>query len=169
MPTARQSIQPTPSMNNPHSLQRLSPAQAAAWLAAHPNALVLDARDVLHHDRGHLPGSLRLDGRNHEPLLIGAPKTQPVFIYCYHGNASRTYAQMFLDFGFFDVADLLGGWQAWQQLATAPATDAHGNTPLMQAAWRGDVPAVEALLARGVNLTAANADGNSALWLACVA
>ena len=49
------------------------------------------------------------------------------------------------------------------------ARDAHGNTPLMQAAWRGDAAAVDALLAQGASLTATNRDGNNALWLACVA
>jgi len=47
-------------------------------------------------------------------------------------------------------------------------TDTHGNTALMQAAWRSDSAAVEALLAQGVDLRATNADGNNALWLACV-
>jgi ankyrin repeat protein len=44
----------------------------------------------------------------------------------------------------------------------------HGNTPLMQAAWRGAREIVEQLLARQVPLAATNGDGNNALWLACV-
>jgi len=39
----------------------------------------------------------------------------------------------------------------------------------MQAAWRGDTAAVQALLAAGPDLAATNADGNNALWMACVA
>ncbi|MES2229772.1 MAG: ankyrin repeat domain-containing protein [Pseudomonadota bacterium] len=159
-------------MTEPPRLQRLSAAQVPSWLAARPDALVLDVREAQHHAQGHLSGSLRLDGRNHERLLFGVPKARPVFIYCYHGNASRSYAQMFLDFGFHEVADLVGGWEAWSQHTSRPAaapTDAHGNTLLMQAAWRGDAAAVEALLAQGASLTATNGDGNNALWLACVA
>ena len=38
----------------------------------------------------------------------------------------------------------------------------------MVAAWRGAAAIAEALLAHGVALDAANADGNNALWLACV-
>jgi ankyrin repeat protein len=45
---------------------------------------------------------------------------------------------------------------------------AHGNTPLMHAAWRGAHHALDALLALGVPLDAVNGDGNNALWLACV-
>ena len=98
-------------MPEPH-FQRLSPAQISPWLAAHPGALLLDARDAHHHANGHLEGSVRLDGRNHEMLLLRQPKTRPVLIYCYHGNASQSYASMFRDYGFATVADIAGGWTA---------------------------------------------------------
>jgi rhodanese-related sulfurtransferase len=193
--------------------QRLRAPDVTAWLAAHPGALILDARDAAHHTRGHWPGSLRLDGRNHERLLMREPKSRPVFIYCYHGNSSQTYADMFADFGFAAVSDLVGGWEAWTQsglplpvedvaiepalqslspqpvpastnraplpqvlqawlstegFSDACAPGAHGNTPLMHAAWRGQADIVDLLLAQGVSLTATNGDGNNALWLACV-
>ncbi len=177
---------------------RLRAADLPAWWAAHPDALVLDARDAVHHARGAMPGSLRLDGRNHERLLMREAKSRPVLIYCYHGNASQTYAEMFSDFGFQRVADLMGGWEAWVQsrlslppvdvpqpepapvpdmlqawLASAgfthpEAVGPHGNTPLMQAAWRGQLDVIDALLSLGVSLTATNGDGNNALWLGCV-
>jgi rhodanese-related sulfurtransferase len=193
--------------------QRLRAPDVATWLAAHPGALVLDARDAAHHARGHWPGSLRLDGRNHEMLLMREAKSRPVFIYCYHGNSSQTYADMFADFGFQQVSDLVGGWEAWgqsglplpasatvdaaaarpepepQAQATAPDAHtpealrtwlsaegfvdahtpaAHGNTPLMHAAWRGLGDIVELLLVQGVSLSATNGDGNNAVWMACV-
>ncbi len=194
-------------MSTPTRFQRLSATDVAAWLAQHPGALILDARDAAHHERGHLPGSIRLDGRNHERLLMREEKNRPVFIYCYHGNSSQTYAEMFRDFGFAQVSDLIGGWEAWGQsglslsagkgaappvaeavarssagslpetlatwlqaegFADAHMPAAHGNTPLMHAAWRGEQGIVELLLAQGVSLDAANGDGNNALWLACV-
>ncbi|MDO8767301.1 MAG: ankyrin repeat domain-containing protein [Burkholderiaceae bacterium] len=94
------------------SFQRLRPEHVVAWLATRPDALVLDAREARHHALSHLAGCTRLDGRNHEPLLMRGPKSRPVLIYCYHGNASQTWATMFCDFGFTDVADLVGGWTA---------------------------------------------------------
>ena len=91
---------------------RLHPEQVRPWLATRPNALLLDAREARHHTTSHLAGSTRLDGRNHERLLMRESKSRPVLIYCYHGNASQTWAEMFTDFGFTDVADLMGGWTA---------------------------------------------------------
>lgn len=170
-------------MSAPTSFQRLRADEVQAWLAQHPLALILDARDERAHGKGKLPGSLRLDGRNHERLLMREPKDRPVFIYCYHGNASQTYADMFADFGFKVVADLVGGWEAWQQADMSAQTASwlaahgfehvnavglHGNTPLMEAAWRGESHIVQALLAAGARLDAINGDGNNALWLACV-
>lgn len=179
-----------------NGFRRLTAEEAAGWLASHPQALLLDARQAMHHEQGHLPGSIRLDGRNHERLLMREPKDRPVFIYCYHGNASQTYAEMFVDFGFQSVCDLIGGWEAWsaaapsQPMPTAAAVDSmpqalrdwlaeqgfadahaagrHGNTPLMQAAWQGRLDMVKALLTQGVRLDAVNNDGNNALWLGCV-
>lgn len=182
-------------MTSNRTFQRLRAADTAAWLASHPGALVLDARDAQHHASDHLPGSLRLDGRNHEMLLLREPKERPVFIYCYKGNTSSTYAQMFVDFGFHTVCDLEGGFDAWLCFDAAPPASpsslpacpeplaswlagngfadphspgAHGNTPLMHAAWRGETAIAQALLGQGVPLDAVNSDGNNALWLACV-
>ncbi|MEY4417495.1 MAG: hypothetical protein RIQ53_4788 [Pseudomonadota bacterium] len=219
---------------------RLDAAAAARWLDDHPDALVLDARDARVHALGHIRGArgqvLRLDGRNHEHLLMREPRERPVLVYCYHGNASQTYAGMFRDFGFTQVRDLIGGFEHWAAaglpvhvgvaaapsplpapvpapagarvgapvaallrrpapppvepqapaapqpvlpaalaawlrlhgLSDAHAAGAHGNTPLMEAAWRGEVAMVAALLALGVARDAVNDDGNNALWLGCV-
>ena len=41
-------------------------------------------------------------------------------------------------------------------------------TPLMQAALRGDADIAQKLIAAGADVAATNADGNNAIWLACV-
>jgi len=115
-----------------------------------------------------------------------------VLLYCYHGNASQTYGQMFADFGFAEVYSLDGGFAAWQraQRKTAPPVispqlakwlEAHGYpaddldapaengiTPLMRASKAGDSGIVFELLQAGAALAAINIDGNNALWMACV-
>ncbi|MFP8779770.1 ankyrin repeat domain-containing protein [Hydrogenophaga sp. RWCD_12] len=104
---------------------RLSAAQAHAWLRERPDALVLDAREAAHHLAAHLDGSVRLHRDNHEALLTTVSRRRPVFIYCYHGHASQTWAGMFTDFGFAEVADLVGGWAA-----LGLGNDSRGPVPL---------------------------------------
>lgn len=116
---------------------RLRAEEALAWLQARPDALVLDARDASHHAQGHVPGCIRLDGRNHEALLLRGPKSRPVLVYCYHGNASQTWAQMFCDFGFSEVADVLGGWTALDLLDVSGAPQALPTPPTPQEAEPG--------------------------------
>ena len=179
-------------MKGQRMFRRLTLAELGAWQGQRPDALVLDARDADSHARDGWPGSVLLGRHNQDTLLLRTSRRQPVLIYCYHGNASQTWAQMFADFGFTDVCDLVGGHAAWvtgtatanpsgkaptPELAAWLAREgfvgpdgrgAHGNTPLMVAAWRGAAGIVEALLAHGVQLDAVNGDGNNALWLACV-
>lgn len=179
-------------MKGQRMFRRLTLAELGAWQVQRPNALLLDARDADSHARSGWPGAVRLSRDNQDDLLLHTDRRRPVLIYCYHGSASQVWAQMFADFGFTDVCDLVGGHAAWVAgLATAnpsgqaPTPElaawlaregfigpdgrgAHANTPLMVAAWRGASAIVEALLSHGVVLDAVNADGNNALWLACV-
>ena len=112
----------SPPGNTPWT--RLTPEQAHAWLSERPDALVLDAREAPHHAAAHLAGSVRLCRDNHEAMLTTTPRRRPVFIYCYHGHASQTWAGMFVDFGFKEVADLAGGWTALHN-----ATQRHTTSP----------------------------------------
>jgi rhodanese-related sulfurtransferase len=173
------------------TFKRLATNELAQWFTENDDVLILDARDPASFAAGSIQTSVRLDGRNHEALIMQTPRTRPVFIYCYKGNASQTYAQQFADFGFKNVADLIGGWEALQNalkpaapesaisealqswLATNGFSDihtaaAHGNTPLMHAAWKGEAEIIDALLAAGASVAPVNNDGNTALWLACV-
>lgn len=179
-------------MKGQHVFRRLTFGEVRAWLARRPDALLLDARDAASYSRDGWPGAVRLSADNQDALLLRTDRRRPVLIYCYKGNASQVWAQMFADFGFTDVCDLVGGHRAWMagvdgsnpsgealapELAAWLAREgfigtqtrgAHGNTPLMNAAWRGASAVVEQLLACGVALDAINEDGNNALWFACV-
>ncbi len=179
-------------MKGQRMFRRLTLAELGAWQVQRPDALLLDARDAASHARDGWPGAVCLSRDNQDDLLLKTSRRRPVLIYCAHGNASQVWAQMFADFGFTDVCDLIGGHAAWTAgtastnpsgKTPAPALTAwlaregfagpdgrgtHGNTPLMQAAWRGASDIVQALLSHGVALKAVNADGNNALWLACV-
>jgi rhodanese-related sulfurtransferase len=116
-------------MKGQRIFRRLTAAEAGLWCAQHPNALLLDARDAASFERDGWPGALRLSGENQDQLLLRTPRTRPVLIYCYHGNASQTWAQMFADFGFTEVSDLIGGQVAWVAAQSAPAPAAPAPAP----------------------------------------
>ncbi len=164
----------------------------AAELLPRGDVLRFDVRDAASFAQAHIDGAQHLTQRNLSELITTTAKRTPVLIYCYHGNASQEYAQTFSDFGFAEVYSLDGGFEAWrlhnptgrattlsEPLARwladhgfpgqdVNATIANRTTPLMKAAHLGDVAMVRELLAAGAAIAATNADGNNALWLACV-
>jgi thiosulfate/3-mercaptopyruvate sulfurtransferase len=178
-------------MKDHRNFQRID-AATASRLLARGQMLVLDSRDQASFDLAHIPTARRLSGENLDATLLGTPKTLPVLLYCYHGNASQTYGQMFADFGFAEVYSLDGGFAAWQRAraGTAPpaltpglaqwlqqhgypcddleAVAEHGMTPLMRASKAGETGMVFELLQAGASPDATNVDGNNALWLGCV-
>jgi thiosulfate/3-mercaptopyruvate sulfurtransferase len=166
--------------------------QRAEALFARSDLVVLDVRDAGSFDQSHIDGALHVTSANLSAVLSATAKTRPVLIYCYHGNASREYAQILSDFAFPDVYSLDGGYEAWRNRSPAnaptaiaaelqqwlaaqqlPPTDinaviANATTPLMKASQQGDGRIVRMLIAAGAQVNARNADGNNALWLACV-
>ncbi len=177
--------------------QCLSAVEAAALIRAEADLKLFDVRDLQSYQQEHLDGAMHLS-EDRVPLWVGRlPKEAPVLVYCYHGNASKTFAQMFSDFRFARVYSVDGGYRPLATALAAPAAEeapsdvvspglaafladwqypagelnargAHGLTPLMRAALQGERALVQELLALGVDLHARNDDGNTALWLACV-
>ena len=156
------------------------------------DVLVLDVRDAETFGKAHIKGARNVSITNLTAVIEGTARSMPILIYCYHGYASREYAQIFSDFGFSQVFSLDGGYEAWTKRPRASdgvpdktlqnwltangfppgdvnATIANGTTPLMKASHRGHTGIMRAIIAAGANLDARNADGNNALWLACVA
>lgn len=82
--------------------------------------LILDVRDARSYAAGHIPAAQSVSDEEIYKLVTGRPKQQPVLIYCYHGNASQTYAQTFVDFGFEEVFSLDGGFEQWRTADGAP-------------------------------------------------
>ncbi len=171
--------------------RRIDVAEAEGLLER-SDPLVLDARDAGSFEKSHVDGAQRISSANLSAVVDETAKARPILIYCYHGNASREYAQIFSDFGFPEVYSLDGGYEAWcsrpsasgsstldaalQQWLAAqqfPAGEinaviANATTPLMKASHIGDAEVVRSLISVGADVNARNADGNNALWLACV-
>jgi len=171
--------------------QRIDVERAKA-LFARGDLAVLDVRNAGSFDQSHIDGAQHVTSANLSAVLGATAMTRTILIYCYHGNASREYAQIFSDFGFPEVYSLDGGYEAWrngspagarkaiatelqqwlaeQQFASAGvnAVIANATTPLMKASHQGDDKIARMLIAAGAQVNARNADGNNALWLACV-
>jgi len=171
--------------------QRIN-VEGAEILLSYSDPLVLDARDARSFATSHIGGAQPVSSGNLGALIGVTAKTRPILIYCYHGNASREYAQTFSDFGFSEVYSLDGGYEAWRTRSSAddgvtrdaalrdwlatqrfPTGDinaviANATTPLMKASHGGDCDIVRLLITAGAEVNARNADGNNALWLACV-
>jgi thiosulfate/3-mercaptopyruvate sulfurtransferase len=167
-------------------------ADAAAELLQRDDVLRFDVRDAGSFAQAHITGAQHLTQRNLSELITGTTRRMPILIYCYHGNASQDYAQTFSDFGFTEVYSLDGGFEAWRlRYAAGGAADisaalghwlaaqgfpendvnaiiANRTTPLMKAAHLGNTAVMRELLAASASIAATNADGNNALWLACV-
>jgi rhodanese-related sulfurtransferase len=180
------------------SFQRISPQRASdlilrARAGIKPLAL-FDSRDISSYQKSHIMGTDHLTERDFGEVIANLPKTVPVMIYCYHGNASQIYASMFADFQYKEVYSVDGGYEALAPvISEVPALNAqssealtefisehhfdpedlnsawhHALTPLMRAALFGREDLVKELLDLGVNIHLRNLDGNNALWLACV-
>ena len=166
--------------------------EGAEDLIRRGNALLLDVRDAKSFGLAHIRDAQHVSSANLSVVINETPRRRPILIYCYHGNASQEYAQIFSDFGFSEVYSLDGGYQAWTERPRAAADAlldatlaqwltkwgfapsdldgviANGTTPLMKASHEGQGAIVRMLLAAGAQKDARNADGNNALWLACV-
>jgi uncharacterized protein len=180
--------------------RRIDAVTAADLIRRHhqggvPELAIFDVRDPASFQRGHVEGARNLADAGFGTAVKRLPRSTPVLIYCYHGNASQTWGGMFADFRYPEVYSVDGGYEPLAAALAGPgpaaaapspalagmlaehgckaddlnAPGAQGLTPLMRAALLGRVDLVEELLALGVDVTRRNGDGNNALWLACVA
>lgn len=178
-------------MTRAESFRRID-AAAARDLLRHEKPLIVDIRDAESFRRGHIEGALLATQDSFSKLLAETPKDTPVVVCCYHGFSSQPVAKFLVETGFTQVYSLDGGYDAWAAArgaregpalspalqaflaehgfpvggVNAPAKD--GATPLMKAVLLPSPALAQELLRAGADLHAANADGNQALWLACV-
>lgn len=90
--------------------------------------LILDVRDQRSYAAGHIPAAQSVSEADIYRLVTSQPKQRPVLIYCYHGNASQTYAQTFVDFGFEEVFSLDGGFEHWREAGDVPIAISAGGS-----------------------------------------
>lgn len=160
------------------NFQKLDASKALAFMfSAFENERqysLFDTRDADSYAKGHLPGAERLVERDIGNWIGKLPRTQPVLIYCYHGNASQMIAKTFADFGYSEVYSIDGGFHAlahaWQhareaaQAATAPrpspstalldfmASEGCSGADINQSGTNGMTPLIKAARAARLDL-----------------
>jgi rhodanese-related sulfurtransferase len=123
--TASRETAAAPSAPGPAQAGHLAAAEARGFLAAHPEALVLDVRDPeeWNDDLGHIEGARQiplaeLSGRIGE---VEAWRDRPVVTVCRVGVRSQRAAELLAGAGFRRVVNLEGGMAAWRQTEPAPS------------------------------------------------
>lgn len=101
------------------TFRRIAAAEALAFMIAaagqQRSYRLFDMRDAGSYARGHLAQAEPLAERDLGRWIGVLPRTEPVLIYCYHGNASQVFAKTFADFGYTEVYSIDGGFQALTQ------------------------------------------------------
>lgn len=97
----------------------LRAVEARIFLAAHPEALVLDVRnpDEWDDDLGHIEGArqIPLAELPRRATEVAAWKDRPVVVVCRVGGRSRRAAEWLAGAGYRQVVNLEGGMAAWRQ------------------------------------------------------
>jgi thiosulfate/3-mercaptopyruvate sulfurtransferase len=96
------------------AFRRIDVGEAQALLAR-DGVMLLDVRAADAFRAGSIDGARHLTMAEISAVLSATPKDTPVLIYCYRGNASQEYAQIFSDFRFREVYSLDGGYEAWSR------------------------------------------------------
>jgi len=97
--------------------------QEAKWLTDQDNVVFVDVREAQERAQGFIPGSIHAprgflefiadpEGPMHNPALTPDKR---LVVYCASGGRSTLAAKTFKDMGFDNVANLVGGFQAWVQ------------------------------------------------------
>lgn len=89
-------------------------AKQAEKLIQQSNPIVIDIRDAYIYRVDHIDNAYHIDGPTMSNLIKQRKKNPSVLVYCYHGNSSRDIAEMISGFGFTQVYNLAGGWEAWK-------------------------------------------------------
>ena len=93
--------------------------EAISLMRGEPPAIVFDVRDMASYQKAHVDGAAHLSEDRLLAWMKRLPKDAPVVIYCYHGNASKIFAQMFVDFCYSNVCSVDGGYEALVAPASA--------------------------------------------------
>jgi hydroxyacylglutathione hydrolase len=83
------------------------------WKAG--DVVILDVRASTEYRHGHIPGALHIPAGRLNGALDRVPRDRQVLVHCAGGNRSVTSASALLAHGFTEVADVMGGFDEWEE------------------------------------------------------
>jgi len=95
------------------SFQHLSVGELDQMMCDSSTITVLDIRDPVSFENGHIDGAIHLTNDNVQEELTKTPTDRPLVVCCYHGNSSQPVAQWLSEQGYETVYSLDGGYSAW--------------------------------------------------------
>jgi hydroxyacylglutathione hydrolase len=96
------------------STERLSAPFAAERLSSPQPPLVIDVRTPHEHAQSHIDGSLSMPLSRLKDNLKTLPKDRSLLVYCAGGYRSSIAASILRGSGFDSVAEIAGGFAAWE-------------------------------------------------------
>ena len=94
--------------------ERIS-VEKARDLIANDNARVIDVRDPVSYEAGHIKNADQIDDSKVEEFVREADLARPLIVCCYHGNMSQGAAEYFASQGFEQAYSIDGGYAAWEE------------------------------------------------------
>ncbi len=96
-------------------IPQLQAAELARRLARPDPPRLVDVREPWEWALAHLPGAELIPLGMLPTACQGLPKDAPIVLYCHHGVRSQHAALYLAGLGFTDLANLVGGIDAWSQ------------------------------------------------------
>lgn len=86
-------------------------------------AVILDVRARTEYRAGHIPGALHIPASRLMGALDSVPRDKPLLVHCAGGGRSVAASSALLAKGFADVADVDGGFDAWEDAGNPVETE----------------------------------------------
>ncbi len=99
---------------DPASPPSVSIDEAVSWLRANDGAAIIDVREPVEYEAGHLPDAVLLPQAELASRLAEVPREPPVLVVCATGNRSSRATAFLRANGYDNAVNLAGGTSGWQ-------------------------------------------------------
>ena len=103
-----------------YSIVNLTPEEALPYVGA-SEVLILDVREAVEYERGHIPGARLLPWNSGilQERWMELPMDRLLLVYCQSGNRSARAVQFLNEKGFANLLNMMGGFSAYQWIPGA--------------------------------------------------